>query len=79
MTHRFGSGFVLRCALAVVMALGIAACFPGGGTEDTNDLQVSGRLMDVEGNRAPHAMVFHSSEVPSTKERSRSAPGAPLG
>lgn len=40
---------------ALVLAL---ACQPGGGTEDTNDLQVSGRLLEWNGEPAADAWVI---------------------
>lgn len=44
--------------LLLAMALLMAACFPGGGTEDTNDLRVSGRLLDKDGKPSPGALVI---------------------
>lgn len=44
--------------LAAVLAL--SACFRGGGTEDTNDICVSGRLLDADEKSVPGAKVILS-------------------
>jgi hypothetical protein len=59
--------------LRVALALSMAACLPGGGTEDTNDLRVSGRLVDGKGSPSPGALVIlypksvETAPVPSQK------------
>jgi hypothetical protein len=44
--------------LQVALSLSLSACLPGGGTEDANDLQVSGRLVDGKGRPSAGALVI---------------------
>lgn len=52
----------MKRILLLAIALSMAACLPGGGTEDTNDLQVSGTLVDKDGRPSPGALVILSSK-----------------
>lgn len=44
--------------LLLALALSLSACLSGGGTEDTNELRISGRLLDKDGKPTSGAQVI---------------------